>query len=215
MFNIKIDDTLMTMLAARNVRIEELFVIACLNLRQVDQLQKYLRIKNHDQLSAYMQPLERKLLIKRLVNADEFSWDNFELTNLADQVFDECCVNIIEGNSLIKEPISVDKLDEFAEKFLGLFPEGVRNRGGEYLRTNKKDILSKMNTFVTKYRYSPETILSATERYLKQQAREQYGFCSAAHYFISKNGISKLASECEALRTNPGNDEDEWRNTLM
>jgi hypothetical protein len=164
---------------------------------------------------AYLQSLERKQLIKKLVNIEEFSWDNYELTDNADIVFEECVNFILEDSPLVIEPaVPKDKVTKLVEDFIVLFPEGTRNAGGEYLRANAKDVASKMSTFINKYKYDASTILGATARYVKQQAREQYKWCSAAHYFIGKNGQSKLATECEAYRSIP-EDSGDWQTNLM
>lgn len=214
MFNIKIDEALMVTLAARNVRLEELFVIACLNLDQLVQLRAYLKVRNHDQLSAYMQPLERKLLIRQLVKTDDFSWDNYELTDLADRVFEECSQHIVDGTQPVTQVPTAD-LIELVESFLLLYPEGVRNKNGDYLRSHQKDIVTKMNTFVNKYKYPTDVILGATARYLTQQSQEQYAWTNAAHFFISKNGVSKLAAECESYKRDPKDVSTKWRENLM
>ena len=42
-------------------------------------------------------------------------------------------------------------------------------------------------------------ILEATKRYLLRQEEEGYTFCRTAQYFISKDGLSDLATEVENL----------------
>lgn len=215
MFNIKIDEALLSHLATEDVKFEEFLVIVCLNMDANVPLRAYLRNKNPDQMLAYLQSLERKLLLKRLVDIEEFSWDNYQLTDYADQLFEACSQHIIPDSSLIRGVAPVEKVSKLVEDYRAIFPEGVRNAGGEYLKGNDKDITSKMNTFVNKYKYPVETILGATANYVNQQAREQYKWCSAAHFFISKNGVSKLATECEAFRGKIDEKSDDWRNSLM
>ena len=218
MLNIKINEALLYTLVTYDIKVEEFMIIACLNLDMLVPLRVYLRNKTSDQMLAYMQPMVRKLLLKQLVQLDEFSWDNYELTDLADQVFEECAIHIVmDESTLVKEPlVPADKVTKLVEDYIALFPEGVRNAGQEYLRANAKDVATKMSGFLKKYRFPAEVILGATARYVKQQAREQYKWCSAAHFFISKNGASKLATECDAYNSNKDEvQSDDWRNTLM
>lgn len=215
MFNIKIDEALLSYLATEDVKFEEFLVIACLNMEASVPLRAYLRNKNPDQMLAYLQSLERKLLLKRLVDIEEFSWDNYELTDYADRLFEACSQHIIPESSLIKGVAPVEKVAKLVEDYRAIFPEGIRNAGGEYLKGNEKDITTKLNTFLSKHKYSAETILGATTNYVNQQAREQYKWCSAAHFFISKNGVSKLATECEAFKGKIDEPGVNWQDTLM
>lgn len=215
MFNIKIDEVILSNLAVRGLKLEEFMIITCLNLDKMSLLRAYLRDKNHDQLHAYMQSLQRKLMVKKLVDIEEFSWDNFELTDLADQVFEELAKYVLEDSTLMREPpLPVERIPKLVEDFIAIFPEGKRNAGGEYLRGNSTDVTEKLNKFLKKYKYPAETILGATSKYVKQQARDDYRWCSAAHFFINKNGVSKLATECEAFK---GIDEvsENWQDNLM
>jgi hypothetical protein len=209
MFNFKIDKVLTAYLAHKKLRLEELFVIVCFNLNKIDLLKDYLSGRNGDQLTAYFQPLERKLLLKRLTNIDTFDWDNYELTDYADTIYDDCNVNLFDGDieSLVDgfkqttAPKGVTE-DEFAKlvlDFQAKFPTGIRNKGGESISSHPTDIAKKMKTFITKYKYNATTILAATDAYLGRMKRDGYAWCNAAHYFILKNGISKLAAECESL----------------
>ncbi len=85
------------------------------------------------------------------------------------------------------------------EEFLELWPVGVRNGAGEPVRGNRKDLEKKMIAFLNKYKYTKDTIMSATRMYLKRQSQDGYRFCNGAHYFVSKEGVSKLANECDVL----------------
>lgn len=226
-FNIKVDKELSSYLNKRKIRFDELVVIVCFSLGKLDLLKDYLHGKNPDQHTAYLQSLERKMLLKKITPLVDFDWDNYELTDAADEIFDECVNSITEGdltailedmgvNPLAKEVVSKEvSEDDFLESFITLFPEGVRNSSGEYLRTNKTDIATKMRSFLKRYKYDMPTVLGATRKYLNKQAVNNYAYCNAAHYFISKSGISKLATECESLIRDGREDGSDWSQNLM
>lgn len=214
MFNIKIDEVLLSSLAQEDVKLEEFIIIACLIMGGHLPLRAYLSRRNPDQIHAYLQTLERKLLLKRLSDTEEFTWDNYELTEYADRLFETASANIIEDGSLIREMDPIESVPALVEEYLGLFPEGVRNAGGDYVRGNSPDVANKLAKFVKKYKFPKEVIIGATGNYIKQQAREQYKWCSSAHFFISKNGVSKLATECEAFK-GMKEGSDDWRENLM
>jgi hypothetical protein len=229
-YNIRIDNALLSYLASRRIKVEELFVIACLNLNKKGLLKDYLKGMTGDQMTAYFQSLERKQLLKKLTpELVDFDWDNYELTDAADDVFDECAPNIYdseeepkEGTVVLTVPQERDKMIqteefiEFMKQFLALWPDGVRNINGDYLRSNQRDLIKKLRQFLTKYKYNYDVILKATTTYLKRQGANGYSYCSQAHYFVSKNGESKLATECEAIVKGKQSAEDSggWINTM-
>jgi hypothetical protein len=205
MLNIRVDNALAAYLGSKKIRLEELFVIICFNLGKLDLLKDYLSNKNGDQLGAYLAPLERKLLLKRLSESDVFDWDNYELTDLADEIFDECNQHLFEGNieghiEQFVVPKEDESWEKFIEDFQGKFPVGIRNRSGMSIRSHKVDVSKKMKTFFTKYKgYTREQVLMAVDVYLSKMRREGYAWCMCSHYFILKNGVSVLAGECEEV----------------
>lgn len=229
MFFTKFDKALTTFLAGKRLKMDELFVIVCFNLGKLDLLKDFLNGRTGDQITAYLQSLERKQLIKKLTpELADFDWDNYELTNLADEIFDEISPNItdelVENIIPVKDvPTERDKLsksDEFAAfmlKFVALWPQGIRNAGGEPLKSNIKDFIKKMIGFRMKYKnFTDEVILEATKRYIELHSKNGYAYCSAGHYFISKNGDSKLATECEDVvnGAKKENNSGDWINHM-
>lgn len=85
-----------------------------------------------------------------------------------------------------------------AEKMREMFPKGIKS-GGYPIRSNVYDIADKLKKFMKKHNYSSEIILKATSQYLKRKEAEGWNFTQIAVYFIEKNGMSTLASECEGL----------------
>ena len=98
-------------------------------------------------------------------------------------------------------PISTNKAKEvkvWFDEWFNLFQEGQKAGSGMYIRSDQHDALDKMVRFVTKYKYSKETIIEATKEYLRKQKLDGYKFCSTANYLIFKQGRgSLLAAECE------------------
>ena len=92
--------------------------------------------------------------------------------------------------------------DEFVDKFRDEFPSGIIS-GGQYIRSSKKDCSKKLAKFVKDYpQYTREMILEATKAYIKRCSLQGYKYMKLATYFISKDDVSTLASECEALSNN-------------
>ncbi len=210
MINIKIDDTLTSYLSKNKVRLEELFVVVCFCQHRLDLLQGYLEGRNGDQCTAYLAPLERKQLLLKVVDTDVFGWDNYELTVQGAELYNGMIDNIIDMANIaaklshaVPPPLIADMdgdtFERFVDAFIDKFPEGVRNGAQLYLRTSRIDIEKKMRAFILKYKYDPNTILTATQNYVDNMKKNGYQFCNQAHFFISKDGISKLASECDSI----------------
>lgn len=227
MISIKIDKDLTAYMSSKKLRLDEVFVVICFSLNQTDLLRSALGGKTQDQLTAYFQSFERKMLLSKIMpELADFDWDNYETTEKSRKVFEDCSIYIIDGEVTTvifdDQPGSLDKnqddiFDKFIDEFVGLFPEGTRNGGGDYLRSNKKDVFRKMLQFMKKYPYDGPTILKATEHYIKQQSLDRYTYCNGAHFFIMKGGISKLATECEAILSNKGKNDynGSWTSSLM
>lgn len=223
--NLRVDKNLLTYLGEKRMRIDELFVIMCYTLDKLDLLKVFLQGRSDDQCIAFMQSLERKGLMKKLSNIEGFDWDNYTITVLGNDVYEDCVSNIIEGEaysqdeairlvtSLQGQPVSPESVDIsiFANEFLNLWPQDARNINGDKLRSNVADTTKKLGAFIKKYRQPKEKIIEGTKRYLERQSRNGYAYCNQAMYFISKDGISKLANECENTEeTNSG----AWENVM-
>lgn len=94
-----------------------------------------------------------------------------------------------------KEEIS---WDEFVNSFRESFPAGVQS-GSFYVKSSIRDIDSKLKKFVKEYKYPKELILKAVNRYVDNSSKDGYKYMKLAHYFISKNNESALASYCDAI----------------
>lgn len=217
MFNIKIDKNIMTYLGEKRLRVDELVVLMCFVLGKIDMVKALLVGRNGDQCTAFMQAMVRKGLMTMLApEVEGFDWDNYKVTEEGNTVYEECICNVVEesmpvATHLLPE-VDMDE-DALVTEFLALWPEGTRNANGDYLRTNAADIEKKLKAFVKKYKFSKETILRGTESYLSRQRAQGFAYCNQAHFFVSKDGISKLASECELAERNVGN-TGTWENVM-
>lgn len=108
---------------------------------------------------------------------------------------------------ITQAPKQTDTVLEWINDFREIFPKGIRS-GGLPVRGDKQSCLKKMRKFVKEYpEYDKDLILKATKNYVDNKAREQYNYMQTAHYFIYKQNMSTLASECENILEN---DEDQF-----
>lgn len=92
----------------------------------------------------------------------------------------------------------------WSKEFLELFPKGASNRAGYYIRSNGPAVLSKLQKFVRKHKKyaNKDIILQATKNYIGRQAMSGFEMCKLAPWFVEKDGISILESECRAIIDN-------------
>lgn len=220
MFSIKVDNNLLAYLGEQRIRIDELVIIVCFVFDRLDLVKIYLQGKSGDQCSACLQSLVRKGLMRRLCEIEDFDWDNYELTEGANNVYEDCISNILWDVPVIRTTQDLvtmtqgsDDIDVLIASFLLLWPDGVRNLSGELLKNEKKDVKKRMEAFIKKYKFDKDTILKATENFLSKQRAQGYTYCSQSHYFIMKDGVSKLAAECEDAKRNIGS-TNAWENVM-
>lgn len=89
--------------------------------------------------------------------------------------------------------------DEFMDSYFKLFPEKVYTGNGLPVRSNLKLCKSKMLAFIREYKYDYETILKATEKYVKISKSGGYGYMKTSYYFIKKDSESILQTYCEEV----------------
>lgn len=202
-------------LADNNLQIEDLFVLKVFELEDLKILQNYLFYKSSDQKLVYFQKFIRLGLLANLVEVEEFSWDNYVLTEEAEKILkywsELGAIEVEEKKEEIKQKLVVDPeviiveekektpFDLFVEEFRAKFPEG-RNDGGVSFRGNPIDVKNKLHKFMNKYKkYTFEIISKATDLYLAGFKRKGFAYCQAAEYFILKNSSSTLAGYCEMV----------------
>ena len=89
----------------------------------------------------------------------------------------------------------VDWIDEYRS----LFPKGVKT-GGYPVRGDRNACIKKMQIFMKNNpEYDKDIILEATQKYINRKELEGYKYIQISHYFIYKNNVSNLSSECSAL----------------
>ncbi len=87
------------------------------------------------------------------------------------------------------------KLQEYRE----MFPQG-KLPSGKAARTNIDELKKKMVEFFVKHpKYDWDLVLDATEDYIESYRKQNYNFMKTAGYFISKDGISDLADQCDMI----------------
>lgn len=209
MFSIEINKDLLSYLNVRRMRVDDLLVMMCYGLGKMDLIRTLLWSRSGDQCSAFMQSLERKGLVRRLSpGVEDFDWDNYVVTEAGNVVYEDCL-------AWVKEPVSIvdvvavectdDELRSLVDAFVELWPPDARNINGDKLIGHAPDIEKKLKAFVKKYKFTQDVILRATQNYLSRQRTQGYAYCNQAHYFISKDGISKLAGECDLAGRNVEN----------
>ena len=95
----------------------------------------------------------------------------------------------------------LDTILELAKEIRDLFPSGVRS-GGYLVKSSEIDIADKLKKFFKKHKYTHEQVIEATKRYIEGKRNANWNYIQQAQYFIEKNGVSNLASECGNLNEN-------------
>lgn len=89
--------------------------------------------------------------------------------------------------------------EKWKQDWYDLFPRGIKN-GAYPIKGDRKGCFNKLDKFIKDYpEYPIDVIMDATEEYIKQSKQNNYKYMQQAHYFISKNNISTLASYCEVI----------------
>lgn len=202
-----LDADLVDYLQVKGLSLEDFALLVMLSRGNYELLSIYCRKGlTIEQKKVVFQSLVRKQFII-LCKDNGFKLEDYELTEDGKTVITETSArtNVIELITGLPQVSVKTELDSFVEKYLELFPKGVKNGGNKPLRSNNTDVKAKMLKFMNKYKHSQETILKATENYL-ERCRGVYTYCPTSEYFILKDGSSALATECDAVK-NGGNDE--------
>lgn len=202
-----LDTDLVDYLQIKGLSLEDFALLVMLSRGNYELLSIYCRRGlTIEQKKAVLQSLVRKQLII-LTKDNGFRLEDYELTEGGRTVITETSTrtNVLELVTGVPQLSVKTELDTFVDKYLELFPKGVKNGGNKPLRSNSTDVKAKMLKFMNKYKHSQETILKATENYI-ERCRGVYTYCPTSEYFILKDGSSALATECDAVK-NGGNDE--------
>jgi len=107
-------------------------------------------------------------------------------------------------------PPSTTELKMLVEKFRECFPKGVKTNNHP-VRGNMTNIMRKMRKFKTDFpQYDNETILKATQKYVKAKAKENYAFMKVSEYLIYKDGTSMLATLCDDMLEDEPEKDVKW-----
>lgn len=201
---------LMEYFARKGLKLEEFGLLLLLSKQRNDLLECYLRRSiTVEQKAAMFQALVRKQLVVVKDN-NSFRLEDYEITEIGRAILTdtEASTNVVEvvGDILNIPTEDRTEFDVFVEKYLELFPKGVKNGGNKPLRSNVTDTKAKMIKFMNKYKHPQETILRATEQFV-ERLRGTYMYCPTAEYFIMKDGSSALATECDAIKNGLGDSE--------
>lgn len=108
----------------------------------------------------------------------------------------------IKPDIKINKRIETSNVEEWMDEWYSLFPRGIKN-GAYPIKGDRKGCLKKLKSFVKDYpEFSKDVIMKATKEYINKSKLNNYVFMQQAHYFISKNNISTLASYCELVENN-------------
>jgi len=189
-----IDQSAVSQLVTKGVRIEEYAILAIMSASR-GLLESYMR-RTADQKVVMLQPLVRKQLLD-LKESDVFRLEDYSISEKGAEIL------ALIGTGAHIVTVEKEGLDEFVQKYLELFPKGVKNGGNKPLRSNATDVKGKFVKFFQKYKHSRETVLKATEHML-ERCRGVYTYCHTAEYFIMKDGSSALATECDLVQSGEG-----------
>lgn len=128
--------------------------------------------------------------------------------------FDTLKVNLFnnqedKNNKKNSKKIEKESLEDFYNEFYNCFPKGVTNGGNVYVKSNKKDVETKLDKFLLdNKKISKEDIIKAAKKYVDRFVSIQdYTYMKTCSYFIKKENVSVLLTECENLgvNNNPNN----------
>ena len=109
-----------------------------------------------------------------------------------------------------KIPQSTEEIVKLCTEFRDYFPKGVKTNNHP-VRGNLTNIIRKMRKFKREFDYTDDIILAATKKYVTDKAKEGYSFMKVAEYLIYKDNNSMLASLCDAMIEDGGEqDRVKW-----
>lgn len=160
--------------------------IYLLELKDIDTIKGFMDINGEDYTKKDFYNLYIKDLITNEIdenNEEELNIENLKLNkNIQQQILE-------------KER----KFLDFVNSYYELFPKGVKT-GNLFVKSNKAKCGSKLKKFIQNHKeYTEEIILQATKNYIEYCKRKNYEFMKTAFYFIDKDGVSILESECENI----------------
>jgi hypothetical protein len=108
-----------------------------------------------------------------------------------------------KANDLFKvdlKQLNDEKIKEFLVKLRDLFPKGVKTGGSPVRSAIGVSTIRKFKNFLKEYGYSKDIIIKATQAYVLDRKKNNYGYMKKFTNFIDKQGEgSLLATFCETI----------------
>lgn len=108
------------------------------------------------------------------------------------------------------------EIQKLTEEYLELWPKGVKSMG-RYVRASEEDITNLLDKFLRKYKkqkFTKDTILEATKKYIEEKRKVNWSYITCSDYFISKNNVSMLAGYCTNLGTKQISDKKDYEEAI-
>ena len=116
----------------------------------------------------------------------------------------------------VDETINVKSVKELANAMKNLYPEGKKTGTNKYWRGNSSEVIKKLMTFFKEHgKYSDETVIFATEKYVNSFGSDKQ-LMRILPYFIMKDGNSELLTFIENIDNISENKNDDlWTSNLV
>ena len=89
-----------------------------------------------------------------------------------------------------------EDIEQLIDSFMDLFPKGIKNLAGHYVRSNRNDVAKKLKLVIKKYKLSSDIILKVTKNYTDHWRDRDFKYCKSSNYYVLKDNISLLADDC-------------------
>lgn len=86
-------------------------------------------------------------------------------------------------------------IEAVIDKYMELFPKGIKNISGHYIRSNRKDVSVKLKRLIVKHKLDHEKLLLVTKEYVDSWALKDYTYMKNSMYYIEKDGYSTLVDD--------------------
>ena len=182
-----------------NLQIEQLFLLYLLKENR-DEFLNYISKTVQDPY-VILQNLHRNDYI--FTNKTYLDFESIKITKKGNSTVDE-----LNPKTLFKKEI--DWIDEWRNLWAEV-PNDIRERR---IRQSKNNVLTKMNKFIKKTNYSKDVIFTATINYINKCQLNNYKSIQSNDYFIEKDGISNLESECEGVTSDDVTLKDAFLNKM-
>jgi hypothetical protein len=172
--------------------------------------------------------------IAKNIKPHTFVNSNLEITRLKQagwltenlQITDKSIIFIEEINGFFKKSkkkssqiiMGTDFLKNI-EQYNLIFPN-IKLPSGKYARSNVKNLENAFRWFFDNYDYDWDTIFSASKKYIREYADNQYNYMRTSQYFIRKQEdgrqfMSELANYCEIILNKPVDDTPKFKERYL